>query len=162
MQLGHQKRNTARCSFRRNLLVEHTPCNKIGKAKQDRATFRISYCHLEEGTEGEIVEANTQLKWQKRTLKTFSAPCLGQNWLIALSIRKRFTIEYSEAKHCLNLRVEAEKTPQSYITTLSWDCTWLWEVSRALWQDMKLGYSFYCWFALYITWYNSDSVEKLS
>lgn len=63
--------------------------------------------------------------------------------LIALSIRKRFTIEQSEAKHCLNLQEEMDKTSQIYTMIWSWGSTWLCEVSRALWRDTKIGYLFY-------------------
>lgn len=77
------KRNTAKCSFRRNFLAEHPLHSKIRKTKEDRATSRISHCHLEEETAGQIVELFMQLRWQKRNLKIFPVPCLGQNcdWL---------------------------------------------------------------------------------
>ena len=155
------KRNTSKCSFGRNFLVEHHPHNKIRKTK-NTARSRISHCHLEE-TAREIAEVSIYATpVTEKTPETVSCCLFGAElWLMASSIRKRFIVKHNEEKHCLNPWEEPEETPYIYTMILSWDSTWLCEVSRALWRDIKSRELFYCWFGLYIIQYNRQSVAKL-
>lgn len=149
-------------SLRRKFLVQHPPYNEIRKTKQDGETSRISHHHLEEETAGQIMEVSIYANQvtEKKHESIFHSFFGAELWLIALSLRKRFTIENNEANHCLNLWEETE-APQIYTLILSWDSSWLCEVSRAPWWDTKPGYLFYCWFGLYIIQYNRHRVLKI-